>query len=310
MFDDQLSSSYLIVSQNRQSYKIRTQDLASQMFQEYVDRLQLGSMAYEESSEYAKSSHDHDIYTSAFWQSSQLTRPKKLINIKDTTHSVEFSLCANQPENSSHIDIESILSSYAPKIGEIQFRSTNTYVDIHSPDFDGWVPTLGQMYDLSDFEDQAALSTVFNSGTSIKFSVPNLQNFMKFDCSLTTSSELVQHKTCLPMHSHEANESIDQHAFKINLDQSGGWGIRTPGQFQGTRRLSAATQPSGQAFGQACHHGRGSHWEQNMSAVVQLTPDAFTNSGMKTNVDGIDNPESYPSYMTLPAFVYIGKVKS
>jgi len=47
-----------------------------------------------------------------------------------------------------------------------------------------------------------------------------------------------------------------------------------------------------------------------MSAVVQLTPDAFTNSGMKTNVDGIDNPESYPSYMTLPAFVYIGKVKS
>ncbi len=68
----ELSSSYLIVSSIgddglRHSYRISTDDLSRQLFTDYLAASHVKSMAYEQSSDYALTSHDHDIYTSAYW---------------------------------------------------------------------------------------------------------------------------------------------------------------------------------------------------------------------------------------------------
>ena len=173
---DELSASYLLVSQlsgdKLCSFKIRTSDLSKQICKDYIYNSNLKTMAFEDERAYAKNYHDHDIYTSAYWHqqvnNSFENLSPCLLKIDDNTHNMTFNVSASQErdvdDDEYTIYARNRISSLQPKLGQVMFNANKKAVciDPDDPNFMGWLPANGSMYDSTKFVLSNDFSNVFS----------------------------------------------------------------------------------------------------------------------------------------------------
>lgn len=194
------------------------------------------SAAYCQSSDFALSSHDHDIFTSAVYVSELPGGGKThtVLSIDDITtnpaihHTVDISsVIDGDVPDIKKTELLSALSSYLPKLGTAQFicaRDIGPYLNYLNPtksSFVGWVLADGAIYDLTSFMLSTSIQNVFQvNGT--KFSVPDFRNaFCKLDCQPETNSsyDIIEHEFSMPGHAHGL--TLEGGLAKITLDTTG-----------------------------------------------------------------------------------------
>ena len=318
---NELSASYLLVSQlsgdSLHSFKIKTSDLAKQIFQDYSHNSGLGSMAFEDERAYAKSYHDHDIYTSAYWhQKINGEDSHHLLKIVDETHNKTFNVSASCKHDDSTDEYrryaKNRISSLQPKLGEVMFNANKRAVCINPDDsaFIGWLPANGEWYKINKFSLSDDFSKVFYVSNG-QMMVPSIQNFIKFTISLNENVIDLDYRTCLPAHSHPVT-SLTSPTVTINLDENGNWGIRS-GPFQGTKTLIVDTYKDYTDHGNIVHNGKkpinaGDVDVTPVSCQIPLDSNIFNNANTTTDYTGVElDNEVYPAYVTLSAFVYVGR---
>lgn len=226
-FDQTLSSlgTLMIASRGGKSIAISMEDLAAQIDNELSF---IGSAAYCQSSDFALSSHDHDIYTSAWYENhivGQSDKIHNILSIDDITHDKNVVLKISGDANSHQEEIDAIkadiLSTYAPKAGQIMLQTFSSkeqaddVIDANpsSPAFSGWVRT-GQQYTASIFQLSDQLTTIFEFSDGL-ITIPNLSSFCRMRCDVDASNcgQFNKGYTCLPKHTHpvqlDANSMVD-----------------------------------------------------------------------------------------------------
>lgn len=305
--NDDLLSSYLIVSQlsagKPQSFKIKAANLAQQVFSQYVNALQLKSMAYESSGDYALSSHDHDVYTSAEFIPASIVDGVEVLSAQTyslTTIKTAWHLSAKNGINHNTEYIVDKIENLQPKLGQVAFMisAVTSYTDAN---FIGWVLADGTSYSRNKFKLSDDIATVFKcSGTS--FTVPNLSGFFK---PLTQQFSLCcQHfngQNAIAKHKHNVTIEKNNSSLSVSLDSFG----------QITTKFKTNTSASN--GGSAVYNGKEYIGTTNVQSVADIDPTMFQNANLSTNITSSDSKGlgySYPSNQTLKAFVYVGRLSS
>ncbi len=305
---EDMVSAYWIVSQlsagRPHSFKIRMNDLAHQFFNDYVAVLSVKSMAYESSADYALSSHDHDVYTSAMFIPAI---GNDVIEIVSATVS-----SLTQQTSTWHLSAKNIgegedystfvadrLSALQPKIGQVSFMlSANTDYEKNPgdppTDFIGWLPADGTSYKLTAFALSTDLSNVFSGTDGTDFVVPNLSGFFRIEPQLTANVVHNNGKSAIPVHSHS-----------IEISESNSK-ITTSIEFNKVQKFKMATTTGCTRTNQCIHHGKNRRDEKYVysNQPLQTTINMSTDD-ISYDPRGIGY--SYPSNQTLKAYVYVGR---
>ena len=297
----QLNGSYLLVAQDSKSYKIKLNDLTAQLLSEYQND-RLGSMAYENKSDYALSSHDHDIYTNAIFSQEGGTLPQDyvwrdvLLRINGSAAIQAFSNEMETPE-----EYYKKIAEKQPKLGEMQFRvsaeNRNNLTD--DLDFDGWVLANGSNYTTNEFELSSNIPKVFShDGTN--FTVPNLQNnFLKFTNDLASNTNISSiGRTTVAAHLHDIKASTS----KITIENKSG------DEEPPLITFNARSSTGAASYGNQIHNGTG----QTAIATItcsenKISGSALKNLNLKTTSTQSISQIAEPTYNILPAYVYVGK---
>lgn len=300
---DDLLSSYLVVSQlsagKPQSFKVKAVDLAQQVFSQYVNSLQLKSMAYESSSDYALSSHDHDVYTSAEFIPASIADGIEVLSAQTyslSTKKTTWHLSAKNGTNNNAAYVERRTEELQPKLGQVAFMlsAVTSYTDAN---FIGWVLANGTSYTRNKFKLSDDIATVFKcSGNN--FTVPNLAGFFKPSMQLDLCCQHFNGKSAVAKHKH--NITIEKTNNQLSVSIDGFNPIIT----------KYKTKTGASAGGSFVHHG--TRFIQNLSvqSVNSIDPTMFQNANLSTNLMSSDEKRlgySYPANQTLKAFVYVGR---
>lgn len=312
---DEISSAYFVVSQisidnEYASYKIRSSDLFKQIMKSFALSIGIKSMAYETSSEYALSCHDHDVYTSVFLSSHEAPADDMLV-LSSLDDNDASSRIYSKHGSSSCDSISARILELQPKIGQIAFMlSADT--NIESKDFIGWVFADGSQYQLYDFVLSTALSNIFISNNGL-FQVPNLTGFFKLCNSFSSQTTYANGHSAVAQHSHHAIVDESNNKLTISINQLN-FGITKVGSKEMYGEETAFWFPTCKGpsvFGPHLHYG--DKYKQTIrieSIPHSLDQNTFQNANLCTTDDGSD-PQgigySYPDNQTLKAFVYIGR---
>lgn len=196
------------------------------------------SAAYCTSSEFALSSHDHDIYTSAMYQSVIGSHnARTIMKMVDLTHGeipyfIDISSVVDGtevPETKKRQLMNAILP-YLPKLGTIEFVCANDvtayskyrdYFNVSSKNFIGWTYANGQTYDMTSFILSNNFSNVFQC-TGSTFKVPSLSNYIcKASCQLDGNSSysyVPGEETPLIGHSHEIVKNGNSTSLRLDSE--------------------------------------------------------------------------------------------
>lgn len=298
--DSEYSSSYLIIALSGQSYKIKMSDLAKQIATDFA--AQLGSMAFNDTSAYALSCHDHDIYTSAIWyqnkQGAQGTLLKMSTQQYDSHLNISHHNYAISATCSSDADIENItkqLEKISPKLGELRFFTDRAMPRYNAQDkFIGWVPCDGTQYQLSDFvlSTDIIYKNIFQhnyaNGT---FNVPTISDFMKFSVDLTQKTTTMNAHVVVPPHTHDGVKNLPR--LTIN-----------------TTRINKTSSPvqtyrSGAISGDNLHVGSKNHIKSTQISSVSKINTSFALNTVYTSIG--DASDYHPAYVSMPVYVYVGR---
>ena len=231
-YDISLSSlqSYVLISQKDSngyaSKKISLDNLAK-CLNPYLFNVK--SAAYCASSDFALISHDHDIYTSAYYVDEiySTNANSDLSDLSNYVITPMLSVYSSSNENPAIAyvllspeqkeDLLTELSSYLhlPKLGVVEFIAVND-ISQHTQRFDyksqyfmGWVLADGSTYNVNDFMLSNSITSVFSCDINDKqFDVPNLNNFCKIS-KLSNSYEQISGTTYIPTHQHSITTTND-----------------------------------------------------------------------------------------------------
>lgn len=344
-FDISLSDSqtYFLVSQRvgdaYETKKISLSNLARSLSSSIFS---IRSAAYAQSSDFALSSHDHDIYTSAYYANAlSSTNVFPILSVYDITHSTSsvVEVCNSGASTSTSRTIAGDL----PRLGVIQMVATPSmtcYNDVFSPsssNFIGWVIADGSEYFLSDFVMSASISNVLQAAND-KFTVPNLNAFCRISTGLDSNSyNIVEGKSYTPSHVHSVQQSDDGsqiqiYSSNISTDNTQLCTLMTiyvnnPGTNVTTVNMTkvqdgvaaTATMPPGlSASGRNCTLGsfQAGITSGTLSTTYPIYSETYTcpancstTSLKNLNIvlsAGEDGSESYPSHQMMPTTIYVG----
>lgn len=314
--DESLSGPFIIdensdtyFSAPRQSYAIRYADLCAGVLADTYLNINVGSMAREQSIDYAFKEHNHDdIYSNL--------SAKSYYPIEDDNYWHLGTLRISSYTESGQLNVKTVeFNCPAPKmptfkdpdIGEIRFIVQNQLtsydvkqygesynIDIYSDDFDGWVYPNGTVFTTEqpvDFIDAKETYGVDENS----FQVPDLRHFIKLNPGSKRSNALkfYSYQNGLVKHKHEIEDfscagNIEYDSMEINC----GYGIEN--------------QHTG---GVACGYGVPSmpiEGRINVSGSGELTNARF--SGISSlNTDESLDIESKPVHNLMPIMVFIGR---
>ena len=332
-FDERLSSNqaYLLVSHEDvdgsiRSCKISLDNLASQLNSCIIG---IGSAAYCQSSDFALSSHDHDIYTSAMYSSNVTsTVAVDVMSMTDMTHSCtyEVMLSADHADGISQTSsVEDLILSKLPKLGQIQFIAVKDLLiyadkfDVTSPEFIGWIPAQNSTaYDLSDFILSSDIPKVFQTSVEGRFIVPNLVDFCKISNAgddVNGSYEVHSGEVHTPLHSHALSipgdgASITFKSQDITVDQSKLNSAFRGLMYVGDRDINftiTGAQLNRNVSQLGIHNGMNTSENVPISLPLTKTVNDFgINDLMIVEEDGDDAEFPYPSHNLMPVIIYIG----
>lgn len=293
--DESSSSRYLVASWNGQSYKVNVLSIAASIAEEL--RVSLGTMAYAQSGEYAMLSHDHDIYTSAIWvQNNSSQALCVLATVHDMTNSTSTQMSAISIDDPSYAEYaKARISSLQPKLGELKFLSMLSHIaSYNDPKFNGWVPADGRQYELQDFVLSSSLTSIFQH-TASTFVVPTLSSFIRLACDLSACTAEVSPHFALRSHTHKSQSSanmptLDMKTTKVKLTSS----------------MSVTPRQDGNPCGSSVHVGAGSG--RTNATISAINTCDITLSDIKTsNASAGTADDTYPSSVSLPPYVYVGR---
>ena len=334
-FNIQLSGgqSYLLVSHKEEdesfkSCKISFENLAQQLNLSIKD---IKSAAYCQSSDFALSSHDHDIYTSAMYNSMVTSDiAVNAMHINDITHSCSYDvklsveMSNNEYQNKS---IKDIVMNSLPKLGQIRFIAVKDLLmyanmfDITNPSFIGWIPAANEnVYELSNFILSSQIPNVFQTSNEGRFIVPNLVKFCKIRNSgddANGSYEIHPGQTHTPRHAHALNIPGDGAKIKLKSNNISVDSNELNSMFSGLLFFSDKTinftVDSTYALDRnvaslGIRNGRNDSDNTSMNVPLSKTMNDFSINNLDiVEEDGDDNDEHpYPVHNLMPVIIYIG----
>ena len=212
--DESPSGAYIIdenkdtyFSAPRESYAVRYADLCASVLADTYLNIDIGTMALEQSADYAFRTHNHDdIYSSLSAESRYPAKSDEywhLGTLVISSYTEQGSLKIQTIE--FNCPIPSMPTFKDPDIGELRFVARNQFmpysmkqydneynVDIYSESFDGWVYPNGTVFVTSaDFDFTQAKDIYGVSENS--FQVPDLRHFVKLNPGLNRSDALQFH---------------------------------------------------------------------------------------------------------------------
>lgn len=242
-FDVAMSStqSYFIISQrissdNEDAVKYESKKISFDNLAKCLSHYAISakSAAYAESSDFALSIHDHDIYVSASYIDNLYPKLHDenslvpILSVYDTTHNVSSIVYSALDAFSINKAQISDIVDYLPYLGAIDYicakdiQTYKDYFDYTNEQFIGWVLANQTSYMLSDFclSDDILSTETFNvveqsEGIS-SFEIPGLNHFCKI-CMNTDSATVHDASLYVPKHTHDisSDESNAMHIESI-----------------------------------------------------------------------------------------------
>lgn len=309
---DEQTSSY-------QSMAIDTKTLIASLDNDMDQFIDIGDAVYCDSSEFALSSHDHDIYTSAWYKPDDLDGKEKftVADIYDNAHQqiqtcIQISVCTDESIVST--EWSQIISSAQPKIGTLQPLALSTFgdqsytSDPELSDFNGWVPADGSKYYLSIFPSSIStiLDSIYGNGDNRTFTVPDMNGFAKIsnDIGQAWHPALIKHHVALKKHTHAAN-TVENKQLKIEITKSNmvPQEIRLEGYEHPAltkHRMHAGTSAN-KPQGNATLNCTNNINKENLSAA------SFNISEQPMITTIPDDYVAYPAFNYVPMMIYIGR---
>lgn len=298
--DNQILVSQKQTASKFESKAIELSSIYQQLNEELPLILDVGSMAYENTADWALKIHDHDVYTSADYISERMTGElQKFLTLKHDSVVEELSVKITREQDDKTDYIIGIIEKAQPKLGEIRnvappsagkydFEKCNP----RSQKFIGWVLANEEdEYDIADFKLSNEITNVFKCSGE-KFAVPSLSNFCRIDCS-TTCNVYTEVRESVHMLTHSHNVVVDGARVTTTLT-----GI-SPSCFEFT------TQTDFQSYGHTVHNGTGNHESAYVDCTNSVDSDAFNNSNIQTE-NFTPSISTYPSHNLLPTLVFVG----
>lgn len=278
---------------------VNDEQLAENIKDGVLEKLNLKSMAYEDKYAYSPVRHIHDyskVYIDSF-NTYGLTKDVK----KEETG--ELSILARIEINGQKTNINA-LGAFNPDppvvdIGTLMFVAYKTLssIDTNSPDFDGYVYPDGRSLKKEDFPDayQCFGDTYkLTSDPDDEFRIPILSDFICLN-PMTTTTECCKRNNFqngIKAHTHEWQLSMEGKTQPMKIDVGvGGANWNDGGIHQGD--LTSKQMP-----------------DHITNAQVRLSSDnLYLNNDFdaETNEQHITEVESTPNYMLLPVLIYIGE---
>lgn len=266
------------------SRRISYDTFAENIFQDLSAKFKFGSMAYELSTDYAKSNHTHSQYNkvSAYIDYTDSTNQNYLELAVIKLDGKKISMMMPKPTYPDHI-----MTGNEHVGGELKFdfRPVMKTINVNAADFDGWVYADGKEYP-NNFE----FASSFDQGSdSNHFVVPNYHEMLFMETSLTASSG---DKVFPEVHGFKSHS----HTVKLELD----------GEISGTFKFD---------YGSADGNGSGIHGSKtdptkgkdiDIQVETSLSGLNFQLAGKIENCAS-NNKHTHPTFTYIPMLVYIGK---
>lgn len=325
---------YLVVERSNTSYKISFANLKRYIGENLARMLNLQSMAFKESTEFAKFAHGHDY--SDFWffpaygpDSKNPTYPtldncQKVGEFKVTRYlpgknRSETRVIQAAVPSYQHIVIDQVSGAERFHAGDLVFIGCSKFeiylkdyrkysiipyagghqnIDINAESFDGFVIPNGTTFSCSSstFKDACKIYSSSKQEDATAFTVPNLTTFFKCNPGVqkTNAMQQIPFQNALPSHQHDGVLKTNYTIDPLILDLDSFW------QYSGNTK-SGAPVP---LWVHGSNHG---------SIASKQTEIRLNNIELEASVksasieDMKDNIESHPKYNSVPCLLYIGK---
>ena len=346
-FDSSLSDNqtYFIISQKNDNNEYETKKISIKNLVKSLSSyiFNIKSAAHAQSSDFALSTHDHDIYTSAYYTNELTdTIAQPILSVYDITHNSSL-IVKTMPIDIDIVDTTIDNTQYLGEIQMIAISSLSYYINnfsYQSLSFDGWVLADGSEYELSDFILSSSISNVFDCHNT-KFFVPNLNSFCRINIALNNNSsyDIFDGKTYLPLHTHKIQQIEDNNIIQI---YSNDISIADPDQLStlinlyalnpgssssnnilldnvpADKRCDTSFAPGFQSSGSGATLG-GNYggppngqpnakypiYSETYSCLADISKTSLQNLNMLLST-GTDDEMSYPSHILMPTFIYVG----
>ena len=312
--EDSPSGAYIIdenpdiyFSASRTSYAIRYADLCASVLADTYLNIDIGTMALEQSADYALRDHNHDdVYSSlsaesyypvkdaGYWHLGELTISSYTESGQLKSQVIDFNCPIPEMPTFEDPDVgelrfmvQSQLTSYSMKQYGEQYN-----VDIYSDTFDGWVYPNGTVFTTQTESDFGDAKDAYGIDSS-SFQVPDLRHFIKLNPGLnkTDGMAFTPYKNAMLAHTHEIENlkcdgSLSFDGIEMGLGNGGnvngsdticGWGVRT------------------KYIGEIAVHASG-----------KLTNATFAGQETQYTDESLDI-ESKPVHNLMPVMVFIGR---
>lgn len=327
-----LDDDYLVFQKDNHSYKLKFADFKQYVLDNISSYMGLSSMAFHDIEEFAPFAHKHD-YTDMWFFPSYGPGSGNAAYIdplcctycgkfnvtrhypgQDAKKNYEISVCTPLPKDPSVVKPQNIYSVgdtvlFAPKDAKVfieeilKQKIADGNIDIHDPDFSGFVVPNGQTFTCqpNEFTKACKMYSSTKDENATSFTVPDLNGL--FFKSLPGSQygsplSVVPGHTALLEHTHLA-QSTEDNSTQVTF-KSNGFTIRVSGVLSDLKNKM-----------QFVHAGKKN---TNINGSVAVIVDGLSfNDQLKINqitcgeAGDDDATKSYPSYANLLMLLYIGE---
>lgn len=261
------------------SKKLDYETLSNHLLADIIKGLDLDSMAWELSDDYARYGHVHDyskVEVSSFFG-------------KENNNTRLVDIVVNGDYNSIYMQYVKIPVQDKPDIGQLKFKSKLGEKSIDSADFDGWIYPDGRYLSKTRFSKAFSVFGIKygESADQTQFAIPKLDHFIKANPCLTTTGL----ENYVNFHN---GVGVHQHSIKK---------MNTTKELSSTLSVSVT---SGNSKGIYSHGGRySSGIIGNVTTSLQFRIEDVGLTNFSTEPLN-NNIESYPKYNVIPVLMYVG----
>lgn len=285
------------------SMTISIYDLAVQLneqYDHYFEIKELKTMAFQMSTDYALSSHDHDCFTSATYQQNSTANAYKILTLSSLNSAgslnstMYLSVGAPDPSLMPEVPVDS-----HPKLGSIHLieKPNGTLID------DEYALAGSTVNNIGNYLCCEQLKTMY-SHTATSITLPSLKSYLKFSTNMDGKTTYHSGHTALFNHTHNLN---DIEKMQINTKITD---FEIIGSTEDDKTVLTCNHTSkvGHNRGTGAHYGLDSTAFKNPFSSYWRTPiidNIFKNGAIATNEDGTDDV-SYPKHNLISAYIYLG----
>lgn len=333
-FDRAKNGMLLLASRGLSSIAISLDDLAMQLDSELSTML--GSAARHDSTDFALSSHDHDMFVKASYESALGGSNDAVVVAKmtDQTIAQTYDICISSTPMSFYDNFSPNVDTteLMPKLGQVMmysFTSESQEKNVLNTnpglaDFSGWVKSGGE-YPLQLFQLSDDIAKIFEVENGL-VKVPKFNAFCKIECDIESEDFGKVHPgyTCLPKHSHQAQlgSNASMSISNVEIDNSSittgfkvGSNCESPGAWYLAGKANKYAKPQKKPNGandlyNYLHYGTNKKTETKkyvsatVTSTAKVTAD-FIQGQFNTGFAG-DDDVAYPAHNEVAAYIYLG----